>query len=37
MSSVWGVTTQFRLEIRMIPRCEQSFGTPQEWRDSNLR
>jgi hypothetical protein len=29
-SSVSGVSTRFRLQIRMIPRCEQSFGTPQE-------
>jgi 3',5'-cyclic-AMP phosphodiesterase len=28
-SSVWGVITQFRLQIGMIPRSEQSFGTPQ--------
>jgi hypothetical protein len=27
-SSVWGVSTRFRLQIRMILRCEQSFGTP---------
>ncbi len=28
-SSVWGVSTRFRLEIGMITRREQSFGTPQ--------
>ncbi len=28
-SSVWGVSTRFRLQIGMIPRCEHSFGTPQ--------
>jgi hypothetical protein len=28
-SSVWGVSTRFRLQIPMIPRCERSFGTPQ--------
>jgi hypothetical protein len=27
-SSVWDVSTRFRLQIGMIPRCEQSFGTP---------
>jgi hypothetical protein len=27
-SSVWRVSTRFRLQIRVIPRCEQSFGTP---------
>src|SRR6266545_3685083 len=25
-----GVSTRFRLQIGMIPRCEQSFGTPQD-------
>ena len=25
---MWGSSTRFRLQIRMIPRCEQSFGTP---------
>jgi hypothetical protein len=28
-ASVWGVTTGFRLQIGMIPRGEQSIGTPQ--------
>ncbi len=28
-SSVWGVSTRFRLQIGMIRRCEPSFGTPQ--------
>jgi hypothetical protein len=28
-SSVWGVSTRFCVQIGMIPRCEQSFGTPQ--------
>jgi riboflavin biosynthesis pyrimidine reductase len=28
-SSVWGISTRFRLQIGMIPRCERSFGTPQ--------
>jgi hypothetical protein len=27
-SSVCGVSTRFRLQITMIPRCEQGFGTP---------
>ena len=26
---MWGSSTRFRLQIRMIPRCEQSFGTSQ--------
>jgi hypothetical protein len=26
---VWDVSTRFRLQIAMILRCEQSFGTPQ--------
>jgi hypothetical protein len=26
---VWGVSARFRLQILVIPRCEQSFGTPQ--------
>jgi hypothetical protein len=28
VSSVRGVSARFRLQIRMFPRCEQSFGTP---------
>ncbi len=28
-SSEWGASTRFRLQIGMITRCEQSFGTPQ--------
>jgi hypothetical protein len=28
-SSVWGVSTRFRLQIPTIPRCEQSFGNGQ--------
>ncbi len=27
-SSAWGLSTRFRLQIGMITRCEQSFGTP---------
>jgi hypothetical protein len=27
-SSMWGVSARFRLQIGMIPWCEQSFGTP---------
>jgi hypothetical protein len=27
-SSVWGISTRFRLQIRMIPRREHSFDTP---------
>ncbi len=26
---MWGASTRFRLQIEIIPRCEQSFGTPQ--------
>jgi len=29
-SSEWGASTRFRLQIGMITRCEQSFGTPHE-------
>jgi len=25
---MWSVSTRFRLQIRMIPPCELSFGTP---------
>jgi hypothetical protein len=28
-SSACGVSARFRLQIRVIPRCEQSFGIPQ--------
>jgi len=28
-SSVWGISARFRLQIEMIPRYEQSFGSPQ--------
>jgi hypothetical protein len=29
-SSVWGLSTPFRLQIEMIPRREEGFGTPQD-------
>ena len=35
-SSVWGVSTRFRLQIGMIPRCEQSSGTPQPGRTRRI-
>ena len=28
-SSVWGASTRSRIQMGMIPPCEQSFGTPQ--------
>jgi hypothetical protein len=31
-SSVWAVSTRFRLQIAMITGCERSFGTPQAQR-----
>jgi hypothetical protein len=30
-SSVQGVSTRFRLQIGMIPRCEQGFWHPTRW------